>query len=175
MQQYTRAPARRLSSCYKSLVQAVEGSLEEALSSVDRSEVAALAVSGQQHGLVALDASGHVLRPAKLWCDVEATQQAEALSGEFGFHLPPAFTAAKLKWLQEAEPAVYERLRHVLLPHDYVNYWLTGELAMEARTLQQAFCSTSCMVQRFDDALAARLSRQAAGPVPHASRRRVMS
>lgn len=114
-------------------MQAVEGSLDDALSSVDRSDVAALAVSGQQHGLVALDASGHVLRPAKLWCDVEATAQAEALSADFGFQVPPAFTAAKLRWLQETEPAAYEKLRHVLLPHDYINYWLTGELAMEVR------------------------------------------
>jgi xylulokinase len=100
---------------------------------LDRADVAALGVSGQQHGLVPLSHSGDVLANAKLWCDTEASEQAERLSERLGWRMPPAFTAAKLLWLQERCPDVYQRLAHVLLPHDYINYWLTGEMAMEVR------------------------------------------
>jgi sugar (pentulose or hexulose) kinase len=113
--------------------QAVSTSLAAALEHVDRADVAAIAVSGQQHGLVALDAERAPVAPAKLWCDTEAAPQAAALSQQLPWRIPSAFTAAKLRWLQEERPEEYARVRHVLLPHDYVNFWLTGELAMEVR------------------------------------------
>lgn len=112
-------------------LQAVHMSLHEALKPINRSEVRAMAVSGQQHGLVAVNARCEPVRPAKLWCDVEASKQAKQLSASFGWSMPPAFTAAKLRWLQEEEPETYDRMKYVLLPHDYMNYWLTGMLAME--------------------------------------------
>ena len=108
---------------------------------VDRSQIKALAVSGQQHGLVPLDARGQVIRPAKLWCDTETAPQCrtltervggeEAMVDAIGNQMAAGFTASKLVWLKEREPENYARLDTVLLPHDYLNYWLTGERKTE--------------------------------------------
>jgi xylulokinase len=108
---------------------------------VDRSAVVAIGVSGQQHGFVALDAAGDVLRPAKLWCDTETVPQCETITARaggpeavvdaIGNAVAAGFTASKILWMAEHEPANYERLATVLLPHDHVNFWLTGERKME--------------------------------------------
>ena len=108
---------------------------------VDRSQVSAIGVSGQQHGLVPLDARGDVIRPAKLWCDTETAPQCrvltERLGGEaavlaaIGNRMSAGYTASKVLWLKEQEPQNYARLDKILLPHDYLNYWLTGEYTME--------------------------------------------
>ncbi len=96
---------------------------------------AAIAVGGQQHGLVALDAAGEVVRPAKLWNDTESAPDAERLVGELGADawaracgsVPVAsFTITKLAWLRRCEPAAFERLARVLLPHDWLTHRLTG-------------------------------------------------
>eukprot|EP00198_Chlamydomonas_reinhardtii_P011700 XP_001701037.1 predicted protein [Chlamydomonas reinhardtii] len=107
--------------------------IAEALNGLDRSCVKALAVSGQQHGLVVLGEGDKVLRPAKLWCDTESAAEAEELSAKFGWKLVrvPSFTITKLLWLQRHEPDTYAAVRSVLLPHDYVNWWLTGRKIME--------------------------------------------
>eukprot|EP00877_Chromochloris_zofingiensis_P014117 jgi/Chrzof1/895/Cz01g32300.t1 len=113
----------------------IEGSLsaiKAALSSVDRSKVRGIGVSGQQHGLVALDKNGEVLCNAKLWCDTESTPEAVELSKKLGTTLVPSFTAAKILWLKRNEPELYAHMEHVLLPHDYMNYYLTGRMVMEA-------------------------------------------
>ncbi|HEY1582550.1 MAG TPA: xylulokinase [Chthoniobacterales bacterium] len=104
-------------------------------------EICAVGVSGQQHGLVALNEANEPLRPAKLWCDVSTEEQCEKINKEFGgaenlierFGNPmlPGYTAPKLLWLKENEPANFRRLTSVLLPHDYLNLWLTGERQME--------------------------------------------
>lgn len=119
--------------------QAITTALQTA--AVDRTKVKALAVSGQQHGLVPLDAEGRVIRPAKLWCDTETAPQCRALTERIGGqeamvdaignHMAAGFTASKLAWLKAQEPANYARLHTVLLPHDYLNYWLTGERKTE--------------------------------------------
>ena len=106
------------------------------------SDVAAIAVSGQHHGLVMLDEAGAVLRDVKLWNDTETAaenellvQKAGGLEGIWsliGTTLPVGYTASKVAWVRRHEPETYAKLRHVLLPHDYLNYWLTGELVMEA-------------------------------------------
>jgi xylulokinase len=88
-------------------------------------------VSGQQHGCVVLDARGEVVRPAKLWCDTSTAAEAQELAQRLGRALPTGFTASKLLWLARHEPANWARIARVLLPHDYVNLWLTGEAAME--------------------------------------------
>ncbi|MFC6669283.1 xylulokinase [Marinobacterium aestuariivivens] len=108
---------------------------------IDSRAIRAIGVSGQQHGLVALDARGEVIRPAKLWCDTEtAPQNAELLhrlGGEQGsmeqLGLVPAtgYTLSKLLWLKTQEPENFDRIAHLLLPHDYLNYWLSGEIAAE--------------------------------------------
>lgn len=108
---------------------------------VPLSEVRGIGVSGQQHGLVVLDGEGNVLRPAKLWNDTstepecrEIIQRAGGLEtylGEIGNSLPPGFTASKILWLKKNEPEVYERARAFMLPHDYLNFYLTGNRIAE--------------------------------------------
>jgi len=122
-------------------VAALETVLGKVLSEVDRSRVVGIGVSGQQHGFVPLDEEGAVIRPAKLWCDTstiaECDRLHEALGGEsetiakIGNRILPGFTAPKILWLKNNEPENFSRLRHVLLPHDYLNFHLTGQYFME--------------------------------------------
>ena len=112
-----------------------------ALEKVDRSRVQGIGVSGQQHGFVPLDAGGEVIRPAKLWCDTSTTAECELLTKRLGGNAGairkvgltflPGYTAPKILWLKRHEPRNYRRLRHVLLPHDYLNFHLTGHYRME--------------------------------------------
>jgi xylulokinase len=104
------------------------------------SDAAALSVAAQQHGMVVLDHDRHVLRPAKLWNDTESAPQAARLVDELGPEswaqlvgsVPVAsFTITKLSWLRAHEPEVFGRLRHVLLPHDWLTLELTGELVTD--------------------------------------------
>lgn len=111
------------------------------LAGVDRSRVKGIGVSGQQHGFVALDENNQVIRPAKLWCDTATGAECEAIIGAMGGlektiaavgnGVPPGFTASKILWLKQHEPENFARLRSVLLPHDYINFWLTGRKVME--------------------------------------------
>lgn len=103
-----------------------------ALATIDRSAIAGIGVSGQQHGAVLLDAAGEVVRPAKLWCDTATADEAAELGRLLGRRVPTGFTASKLLWCKRREPDRWARVRAVLLPHDYVNLWLTGERCMEA-------------------------------------------
>ena len=103
---------------------------KEAVSKLDensRKSIAAVGVSGQQHGSVFLDSAGRVLRPAKLWCDTETAVEAEALSSKMKEAVVPAFTAPKVAWLAANEPATAEKVSCVCLPHDYVNMVLSGD------------------------------------------------
>ncbi len=104
-------------------------------------EVKAIGVSGQQHGFVALDDKGEVIRAAKLWCDTTTSAECEevmaTLGGQketikaIGNAVLPGFTAPKILWLKKHEPEQFQKLHIVLLPHDYLNFWLTGEKVME--------------------------------------------
>jgi xylulokinase len=94
-------------------------------------EVASVGVSGQQHGLVLLDAEGEVVRPAKLWCDTSTAAEAAELGERFGAPVPVGFTASKVAWVQRHEPGAWARTRTVMLPHDFINFRLTGERRME--------------------------------------------
>lgn len=108
---------------------------------VDAKAIRGIGVSGQQHGFVPLDAQGEVIRPAKLWCDTSTERECELLTKKLGgpkavirqVGLPflPGYTAPKILWLKRHEPANFRRLRHVLLPHDYLNFYLTGRYFME--------------------------------------------
>jgi xylulokinase len=98
----------------------------------DPKALAGIGVSGQQHGFVALDANDRVLRPAKLWCDTTCAGEAEELSRELGRTIPAGFTAPKILWMKRHEPELFARLHTVLLPHDYINFRLTGTKTMEA-------------------------------------------
>ena len=72
-----------------------------------------------------------VIRNAKLWCDVESSKEASKLSAEWDYNLVPGFTASKILWLKENEPENFEKLAKVLLPHDYINWYLTGRYVAE--------------------------------------------
>lgn len=95
-------------------------------------ELLGVGVSGQQHGLVALDAGGEPVRPAKLWCDTETAAEAQELSARLGRAIPAGFTAPKVLWMRRREPERWARVRRVLLPHEYVNLLLTGRASSEA-------------------------------------------
>jgi len=97
--------------------------------------------SGQMHGLVALDAERRVLRPAILWNDQRTAAECAEIEERVGFdrlveltgnRALTGFTAPKLLWLRRHEPEVYARIRHVLLPKDYVRLRLEGTLAIDA-------------------------------------------
>lgn len=125
----------------KDWTDALDQVLSEVAGKIDRSRVQGIGVSGQQHGFVPLDENGAVIRPAKLWCDTSTTAECAIITKKLGGPksaikktgnlILPGFTAPKILWLKRREPANYKRLRHVLLPHDYLNYHLTGNYFME--------------------------------------------
>ncbi|CAM2070159.1 xylulokinase [Sulfidibacter corallicola] len=121
----------------------VEG-LHKAMLAVDpeiRRSATAIGVSGQQHGLVALDRDGHALFPVKLWCDTTCAAECDEimanLGGEaacidkLGNPILPGYTAGKIRWFRKYDPENYARMVRVLLPHDYLNFYLTGQAGME--------------------------------------------
>lgn len=122
-------------------VAALDAVILEVAGRIDRSRVRGIGVSGQQHGFVPLDAKGAVIRPAKLWCDTSTTAECAILTKKLGGPkaairqtgnlILPGFTAPKILWLKRHEPANFKRLRQVLLPHDYLNFHLTGNYFME--------------------------------------------
>ena len=120
--------------------QATANSIRQALAGSSGKEIAAIGLTGQMHGLVVLDQEGEVLRPAILWndqrcgaeCDeIRARVGRERLIQITGNDALTGFTAPKILWLERNEPEVYRRIRHVLLPKDYIRYKLTGALAMD--------------------------------------------
>lgn len=96
-------------------------------------DVAAISIAGQQHGMVVLDERGEVIRPALLWNDTRSAAAAEDLATEFpdivartGSRPVASFTATKLRWLRDAEPANAARVAAVALPHDWLTWRLRG-------------------------------------------------
>jgi xylulokinase len=122
-------------------VSAMDAAMGQVASKIDPTRVRGIGVSGQQHGFVPLDDQGGVIRPAKLWCDTSTTEECAILTRKLGgpsavirkTGLPflPGYTAPKVLWLKRNEPANFRRLRHILLPHDYLNFHLTGNYFME--------------------------------------------
>ncbi len=113
---------------------------EEALAGLDVGEVAGIGLSGQMHGLVALDASEQVVRPAILWNDQRTAAECAEIEERVGFErlveltgnrALTGFTAPKLLWLRRHEPESFARIAHVLLPKDYVRLRLCGERAID--------------------------------------------
>ncbi len=94
-------------------------------------------LSGQMHGAVLLDSAGKVLRPCLLWNDTRAAKQAATLDADPDFRaitgniVFPGFTAPKLDWVRILEPEIFSQVAKVLLPKDYLRYWLTGEMLGE--------------------------------------------
>jgi xylulokinase len=119
---------------------AIAGALQAAAASGHTRRIEALALTGQMHGCVMLDAAGQVLRPALIWCDQRTQPQCDWLTHTIGAArlielvanpALPNFTLTKLLWVREHQPEIFARIAHVLCPKDYVRYRLTGTLAMD--------------------------------------------
>jgi xylulokinase len=121
---------------------AVSASIKSVLekAGISGESVAAVGLTGQMHGLVLLDGSGNVLRPAILWNDQRTQSQCDEIHKRIGKEkfikitgnvALTGFTAPKILWVQENEPEVYAKAKHVLLPKDYIRLKLTGEYAMD--------------------------------------------
>ena len=109
-------------------------------SGVDKHDVKGIGISGQMHGLVMLDKNGEPLRRSIIWCDQRTAAQVDKMNDILGreklieITANPAltgWTAAKILWVRDNEPEIYEKCCHILLPKDYLRYVLTGEFATE--------------------------------------------
>lgn len=109
-------------------------------SGIDPQRVVGLGLTGQMHGLVLLDGEGRVLRPCILWNDQRTGTQCDAIRTRLGFDRLLAitgndaltgFTAPKMLWVRDHEPEIWARVRHVLLPKDYVRWRMSGALATD--------------------------------------------
>jgi len=107
---------------------------------VPGADIAAIGLTGQMHGLVLLDEDGRVLRPAILWNDQRTGEQCDETRARLGRQrliqitgndALTGFTAPKILWVQQHEPDVWRRARHILLPKDYIRYKLTGDYAVD--------------------------------------------
>lgn len=118
--------------------------LKAALSKVDpeiRKTAVAVGVSGQQHGFVPLDKDGNVIYNVKLWNDTSTAAECDEITKKFGGRekllsetgnlVLPGYTIGKVVWLKKHRPDEYKRLATILLPHDYLNFYLTGKRVME--------------------------------------------
>lgn len=124
-------------------MEAFEKALRKALKSgnVEPSKIACLGVSGQQHGFIPLNEKNEPIRPAKLWNDTSTVKETEIivkkLGGtksfieKLGINLAVGYTASKILWLKRKEPKNYLMLSTVLLPHNYINFCMTGKKHME--------------------------------------------
>jgi xylulokinase len=119
-------------------IAAVQGALMKA--GLSGSEIAAVGFSGQMHGVVLLDKAHAVLRPSLIWCDHRSQPQCEWITARVGSERliklvsNPAltgFSAPKILWIRDNEPAIFERAAHFLLPKDFVRFRLTGEFATD--------------------------------------------
>ena len=120
--------------------QAADGAVK-ALAAARKAEMAkvqGIGLSGQMHGLTALDAGGDVIRPAILWNDTRAARQAERMDAEFpafrltgGNAVMPGFTAPKAVWMREEEPELFAGIRTILLPKDYLRFRMSGDHVSE--------------------------------------------
>ena len=96
-------------------------------------KVAGIGLSGQQHGATLLDAADEVLRPCMLWNDTRSAHEAADLDADPMFRrvtgniIFPGFTAPKVDWVRNHEPAIWAKTAKILLPKDYLRLWLTGD------------------------------------------------
>jgi xylulokinase len=115
------------------------------VSGIRGAEVAAIGISYQMHGLVLVDKNRNVLRPSIIWCDSRAVPYGAKALKEIGegwclSHLlnsPGNFTASKLAWVKEHEPALYAKIDKLMLPGDYIAMKLTGEISTTVSGLSE--------------------------------------
>lgn len=118
--------------------EAIRGVLAAANATGD--DIRGVGFSGQMHGVTMLDASGDVVRPALIWCDQRSQQQVDWVNATVGREnglkwtanpVLTGFTLPKFLWVRDHDPASYERVRHLMLPKDYVRYRLCGEMGAD--------------------------------------------
>ncbi|MBI2680785.1 MAG: xylulokinase [Candidatus Solibacter usitatus] len=129
---------QRPENWWDATVAAIRGVLAE--SGVSARDIRGIGLSGQMHGLVILDHAHQVIRPSLIWCDQRSQEQVDFIDRTAGAENVVAWTAnpvltgftlPKLLWVRDHEPKNFERVRHVLLPKDYIRFRLTGELASD--------------------------------------------
>ncbi|MCY7353031.1 MAG: carbohydrate kinase [Cytophagaceae bacterium] len=111
----------------------------------DPTDIAAIGIGYQMHGLVLVDEAGKTLRPSIIWCDSRAVSNGDRLFRQIGekralsylLNSPGNFTAAKLAWVMENEPDVYAKAQHLMLPGDYIALRLTGEATTSNSALSE--------------------------------------
>lgn len=122
-------------SWWENLKLATTDVLTSVMAGSDRPSIAAIGISYQMHGLVCVDKDGNLLRHSIIWCDSRAVPYGEAAFKALGkeqclghlLNSPGNFTAAKLAWVKENEPGLFDRIDKIMLPGDYIAYRLTGE------------------------------------------------
>lgn len=103
---------------------------------IDMTEILAIGISYQMHGLVCVDKNKKVLRPAIIWCDSRAVNIGEEAAEKIGkekclyrfLNFPGNFTASKLKWVKDEEPDLYDKIHKVMLPGEYIAMKMSGEI-----------------------------------------------
>ncbi len=123
---------------WQASTRAIQGVLQQA--GVGGTQVKGIGLSGQMHGLVLLDEATRVIRPALIWCDQRSQSQVDFVNRTIGLEkilsytanpVLTGFTLPKLLWVRDHDAASYKRIRHFLLPKDYVRFKLTGEFATD--------------------------------------------
>lgn len=121
---------------------ALKESLAEAMtqSGVHPSEISGIGLSGQMHGMVLTDANDRLLYPAVIWCDQRSVDEVAMIRQRIGVEklgqwtqnpVGVGFQFCSLLWMRRHRPEIYDRIRHVLLPKDYIRFLLTGEYGTE--------------------------------------------
>lgn len=121
---------------------ALKESLAEAMSAsgIRPGEISGIGLSGQMHGMVMTGAEDQLLYPAVIWCDQRSAKQVDGIRQRIGLEklgqwtqnpVSVGFQLCSLLWMRENRPDIYEKIRHVLLPKDYVRFLLTGEYGTE--------------------------------------------
>jgi xylulokinase len=125
---------------WRSSQAAISSAMEAARLGGGAVELRGVGLSGQMHSAVFLDSDGEVIRPAPLWSDARTAPQCREITDKLGLAglrrtvgnlALEGFTAPKVLWLRQNEPANYARLKHLMLAKDYVRYRLTGEMATD--------------------------------------------
>ncbi|MEZ4906457.1 MAG: FGGY family carbohydrate kinase [Saprospiraceae bacterium] len=121
---------------------------KEAISkyNIDTKIIVSIGITYQMHGLVAVDKYGNILRPSIIWCDSRANEIGEKAFEEIGqsivldhlLNSPGNFTAAKLSWVKNNEPEIFEKIDKIMLPGDFISYKLTGKINTTVSGLSEA-------------------------------------
>ena len=119
--------------------QSMEG-IKELTAQCDKSQIKGISFGGQMHGLVVLDEKDQIIRPAILWNDGRTGKQTDYLNQEIGKETLSrytgniafaGFTAPKILWMREKEPENFARIRKIMLPKDYLAFYLSGEFSTD--------------------------------------------